>query len=175
MKKIVSFILLLCMALSFVSCNVESGKKPAGEGGSETAKVKAWAFHGFEKTVVNKAPKGDFKTDYTVYLAKGETEGCQVAVYSDEQIKNATLTLKSGETELIKPMMYSMNKTQKVGRKQYTDGLIPYYGRRLIVEANTVLPFMIEFKTDENTPAGDHEYVYELKDKDKNVLATYSR
>ncbi len=175
MKKIVAFILLLCMTISFASCNGGEGKKPTGDGDAEGGALKVWAFHSFEKTVVNKAPKGDFNTDYTVYLAKGETEGCQVAVYSEKQIKNATLTLKSGETELIQPSMYSMNKTQKVGsRKQYTDGLIPYYGRRLIVEANTILPFMIEFKTDENTPAGDYEYVYELKDKDKNVIATYN-
>ncbi len=175
MKKIAAFILLLCMAFSIASCDGGNGKKPSGNGDTEAANVKAWAFHSFEKTVVNKAPQGNFETDYTVYLAKGETEGCQVAVYSESKISNATLTLKSGETEKIKPMMYSMNKTQKVGgKKLYTDGLIPYYGRRLVVEEKIILPFMIEFKTDENTPAGDYEYVYEFKERNGNVLATYN-
>ncbi|MBO5039611.1 MAG: DUF4091 domain-containing protein [Clostridia bacterium] len=174
MKKIIAFILLLCMAFSFASCGGGDGK-PTGNGGNNGAvTVKAWAFHSFEKTVVNVAPKGNFKTDYTVYLAKGETEGCQVAVYSENEIKNVSLVLKSGETELIKPAMFSMNKTQKVVKKQYTDALIPYYGRRLNIERRTILPFMIEFTTDENTPAGDYEYVYELVDKEKNVLATYN-
>ncbi len=174
MKKLAAFILLLCMAFSVVSCG-GNGKKPSGNEDPETANVKAWAFHSFEKTVVNKAPQGSFETDYTVYLAKGETEGCQVAVYSESMLPNVTLTMKSGETELIKPSMYSMNKTQKVGSKlKYTDALIPYYGRRLVVEEKVILPFMIEFKTDENTPAGDYEYVYELKDRNKNVLATYN-
>ena len=174
MKNIIAFLLLICMALSVVSCDGGEDKKPSDGGDTKPANVTAWAFHSFEKTIVNVAPKGDFKTDYTVYLAKGETEGCQVAVYSVSQIKNVSLTLKSGETELIKPAMFSMNKTQRVGTKKYTDALIPYYGKRLTIERRTVLPFMIEFTTDENTPAGDYEYVYELVDKEKNVLATYN-
>ena len=180
MKKIIAFILLICTVLSLVACGGGDKKDPSTtDGGSNnntttSATIKAWAFHGFEKTVVNAAPKGTLSTEYTVYLAKGETEGCQVAVYSNEEIKNVSLTLKSGETELIKPAMFSMNKTQKVGSKKYTDALIPYYGRRLTVEKKVILPFMIEFTTDENTPAGDYEYVYEIVDKNKNVLATYN-
>ena len=172
MKKMVGVILLLCIILSLAACGGE--KMDSGNENKAPANIKTWAFHSFDKTVVNAAPKGDFKTDYTVYLAKGETEGCQVAIYSDKEIKNVSLMRKSGETELIKPSMFSMNKTQKVVKKQYTDALIPYFGRKLTVEAKVILPFMIEFTTDENTPAGDYEYVYELVDKSKNVLATYN-
>ncbi len=173
MKKIIAFILLLCTVLSLASCG-GGGNKTAGNGDGGSANLKAWAFHSFEKTVVNVAPKGTLNTDYTVYLAKGETEGCQVAVYSSEEIKNVTLSLKSGETELIKTAMFSMNKTHKIVKKYYTDGLIPYGGKRLTIEPKVILPFMIEFTTDENTPAGDYEYVYELKEKNGNVLATYN-
>ena len=167
---------MICTVLSFVACDSGDKKDPTTTGGDESkpATIKAWAFHSFDKTIVNVAPKETPSTDYKVYLSKGETEGCQVAVYSDKEIKNITLTLKSGETELIKPAMFSMNKTHRISKKLYTDSLIPYYGRRLTLEANVILPFMIEFTTDENTPAGDYEYVYELKDKDKNVLATYN-
>ncbi|MBO5039605.1 MAG: DUF4091 domain-containing protein [Clostridia bacterium] len=172
MKKIIAVILLICTVLSISSCD-SGDQKPSG-GDNGPANLKSWTFHSFEKTVVNAAPDGTFKTDYKVYLSKGETEGCQVAIYSDKEIKNVSLTLKSGETELIKPAMFSMNRTHKIARKQYTDSLIPYYGKRLTIEANVILPFMIEFTTDENTPAGDYEYVYELVDKEKNVLATYN-
>ena len=176
MKKIIAFILLICTVLSLVACDSGEEKKPSTTGGDDNtpATIKAWAFHSFDKTVVNIAPKGTLKTDYTVYLAKGETEGCQVAVYSNKEIKNVSLSLKSGETELIKPAMFSMNKTHKIVKKYYTDALIPYYGKRLTVESKVILPFMVEFTTDENTPAGDYEYVYELKDKGGNVLATYN-
>ncbi|MBE6582261.1 MAG: DUF4091 domain-containing protein [Ruminococcaceae bacterium] len=172
MKKIIAVILLICTVLSISSCD-SGDQKPSG-GDNGPANLKSWTFHSFEKTIVNAAPNGTFKTDYKVYLSKGETEGCQVAIYSDKEIKNVSLTLKSGETELIKPAMFSMNRTHKIARKQYTDSLIPYYGKRLTIEANVILPFMIEFTTDENTPAGDYEYVYELVDKEKNVLATYN-
>lgn len=171
MKKALLFILVFCTVTSLVSCG---GKNKADNGGGTSMKIQAWAFHGFEKTVVNIAPEGDLSTDYTVYLAKGETEGCQVAIYSDERIKNVMLTLASGENDAIETSLYSMNKTHKIGKKQYTDALIPYYGTRLLLEAKTVLPFMIEFKTDENTPAGDYEYVYELKTRSGEVYATYN-
>ena len=174
MKKITALILLLCTVLSLFSCDGGENNKSAGSEGNTTAAIKAWAFHSFEKTVVNVAPKGKLDNSYTVYLSKGETEGCQVAVYANKEIKNVTLALKSGETELIKPSMFSMNKTHNISKKKYTDVLIPYYGKRLTIESKTILPFMIEFTTDENTPAGDYEYVYELKEKSGNVLATYN-
>ena len=176
MKKIIALLLLLCTVLSLVACGGGEKKKPSTTGGDDNnlATIKAWAFHSFDKTVVNVAPKETPSTEYKVYLSKGETEGCQVAIYSDKEIKNVTLTLKSGETELIKPAMFSMNKTHRISKKQYTDSLIPYYGRRLTIEAKVILPFMIEFTTDENTPAGDYDYVYELKEKNGNVLATYN-
>ncbi len=170
MKKVLAFVLVLCTLLSLAACG-SSGKK---SGGDTPANIQAWTMHSFEKTVVNVAPKGEFSTEYTVYLAKGETEGCQVAVYSDKEIKNVMLTLKSGETELIKPAMFSMNKTHRISKKYYTDSTIPYYGRRLTVEKDVILPFMVEFTTDENTPAGDYEYVYELKDKEGVLYATYN-
>ncbi len=171
MKKVLIFILALCMVLPLASCG--GGKKPSG-GDNESANVKAWAFHSFEKTIVNIAPKGSFKTDYTVYLSKGESEGCQVAVYSDKPIENATLTKKSGEAENIEVSVYSMNRTHKIVKKYYTDSLIPYSGKAIDVEAKTILPFMIEFKTNENTEAGEHKYVYEFKDEKGKVLATYN-
>ncbi|MBQ7779464.1 MAG: DUF4091 domain-containing protein [Clostridia bacterium] len=172
MKKLFTVFLSLCAVLSLASCG--GGKKDSDNEEEVPVNMKAWTMHSFEKTVVNAAPTGDMSTEYTVYLAKGETEGCQVAVYSDTEIKNVSLRRKSGETDLIKPATFSMDKTQKVGKKQYTDALIPYGGKRLTVEPKVILPFMIEFTTDENTPAGDYEYVYELKDKDNNVYATFN-
>ena len=161
MKKITAFLLLLCTVLSLVACDSGNKKSPSTTGGDESkpATIKAWAFHSFDKTIVNIAPKGTLKTDYTVYLAKGETEGCQVAVYSNKKIENATLTKKSGGTDNIEETVYSMNRTHKIVKKYYTDSLIPYKGKAIDVEAKMILPFMIEFKTNENTVADEYEYV----------------
>ncbi|MBQ7780302.1 MAG: hypothetical protein IJ404_07395, partial [Clostridia bacterium] len=68
MKKIIAFILLICTVLSLVACGGGEEKKPSTTGGDDNtpATIKAWAFHSFDKTVVNIAPKGTLKTDYTV-------------------------------------------------------------------------------------------------------------
>ncbi len=170
MKKVLAFILLISTVFSLAACG--NNKKKTGD--DTPANVKAWAFHSFEKTVVNVTPKGNFKTDYTVYLAKGETEGCQVAVYSEKAVKNASFVKKSGETDNIEVSVYSMNRTHQIVKKYYTDSLVPYSEKPIDVEAKTILPFMIEFKTNENTEAGDHEYVYEFKDEKGRVLATFN-
>ena len=176
MKKIIALLLLLCTVLSLVACDSGDKKNSSTTGGDDNtpATIKAWAFHSFDKTVVNIAPKGTLKTDYTVYLSKGETEGCQVAVYSDKKIENATLTKKAGGADNIEVSVYSMNRTHKIVKKYYTDSLIPYKEKAIDVEAKTILPFMIEFKTNENTEAGEHEYVYEFKDESGKVLATFN-
>ena len=173
MKRIISAILMLCTLIFLASCGGGEDKKTGKD--DKPANIMAWAFHSFEKTVANVKPRGnDFSTDYTVYLSKGETEGCQVAIYSDKKIENATLTKKSGGADNIEVSVFSMNITHSVSKYQYTDSLIPYSGKALTLEAKTILPFMIEFKTNENTEAGEHNYVFEFKDGDGKVLATYN-
>ncbi len=175
MKRFLIMILSFIMVLPLAACG---GKKPASKepGPQESVlDLKAWAFHGYEKTVVNRKPSGDnLSTDYTVYLSKGETEGCQVALYSNVNVKNATLTMKSGETDNIEVSVYSMNITHSISKYKYTDSLLPYSGNAITLEAKTILPFLIDFKTNENTAAGEHEYVYEFKDESGKVLATFN-
>ncbi len=178
MKKAVAIILILTALICIVSCGGKktpvNGDNSGGNAGDDTKNIKAWAFHGYQKTVVNLEHQGELSTDYKVYLCKGETEGCQVAICFKDERASVMLDMKSGETEAIETSVYSMDRTHKTGRKYYTDALIPYNGRRLIVEANTILPFMIEFKTDKDTPAGEYKYVYEIKDRKDNVYATYN-
>jgi hypothetical protein len=169
MKKLIALLLAFCMALPFASC----AKEETVTKEEPPEKLTAWAFHSFEKTVINVAPSGRTKTDYTVYLTKGESEGCQVAIYSNRDHKGVTLAQVSGENEYIKTAMFSEERAHKCGRKEYTDSLIPYYGKRLQIKAGITLPFMIEFTTAKDTPAGDYKYVYEIKDKDQNVLGAY--
>ena len=171
MKKTLILILAFCMILPLAACGKEdgAGKKP------EKLEIKSWAFHGFEKTIVTAKPGSKLSTDYTVYLAKGETEGCQVAIYANQAIKNITFGQKSGENEHITTSMFSMDHAHSCSKKkEYTDSLVPYFGTRLQLQENRTLAFMIDFKTTKDTPAGEYKYVYEVKDKDKNVIATYN-
>ncbi len=172
MKKILAIILAILTVLPFAACG-DGGKSEKKEPSTSNVTVKAWAFHGFEKTVVNIAPKGELKTKYTVYLAKGETEGCQIAAYANGEIKDVTLCRTSEDVENIEPSVYEMSRTHNISRKQYTDALVPYNGGNLTLQRKRALPFMIEFKTNENTAAGEYVYTYELRDKKGKVLASY--
>ncbi len=169
MKKVLAFVLVLCTLLSLAACG-SSGKK---SGGDTPANIQAWTMHSFEKTVVNVAPKGEFSTEYTVYLAKGETEGCQVAVYSDTKLQNVTFVQTSADAENIETSIYEMSRTHNIKRKYYTDALVPYNGGKLTLEKRRILPFMVEFKTNENTVAGEYKYTYELRDQKGKPLASY--
>ncbi len=172
LKRFFCLLIAAVIGLAVLSCT-DADNKP--EASAKANKVTSWTMHGFEKTKVNVAPKGDFfTTEYTVYAAKGETEGCQVAVYSKERIAKTYLAPASGNPDVIKVSLYSMNRTHKVGGRYYTDSLIPYYGRKLALEEGTILPFMIEFTTTESTPAGEYKYVYEFKDENETVLATFN-
>ncbi len=173
MKKLLILILALCMALPLAACDSKNSgtKEPKLE-------IKAWAFHGYEKTIVTAKPGSNLKTDYTVYLTKGETEGCQVAIYANQAIKNVTFGMNkdaSAATDAITTSMFSMDRAHTASKKkEYTDSLIPYYGKRLQLQENRTLAFMIDFTTTKDTPAGEYKYVYEVKDSDKKVIATYN-
>ncbi len=176
-KKTLSFALAQLICFSAVSCGSGTVKKPetTEKAVEPSAQVIAWTTHSYDKIIVNTEPKGELKCEYTVYSTKGETEGCTVAVRSSTDIKSATLTLASGNTDTVKVSMFSMNKSHTVDRRrEYTDSLIPYYGRKLPLDKDVTLPFMIEFTTAEDTPAGDHKYVFEYKDADGKVLASFN-
>ena len=138
MKKLLILILAFCMVLPLAACGKgDDADKPA------KLEISSWAFHGFEKTIVTVKPgSSKTNTDYTVYLAKGETEGCQVAIYANQQMKNITFNQASGENENIKTAMFSMDHAHVCSKKkEYTDSLVPYYGKRLQLEAGRTLPF----------------------------------
>ncbi len=174
MKRFLLLLLALCTLASCVACGKteKSDKKPYIED-EKPANIKAWAFHSFEKTVVNATPQGTLKTDYTVYITKGETEGCQVAVYSDAKVKDVTFCQTSADVDNIETTVYEMSRTHSISGKKYTDALVPYEGGKLTLERRRALPFMVEFKTNENTVAGEYKYTYELRNSKGEVLASF--
>ena len=184
MNRIVLLILVFGLLVSFAAC-VGRASDPDENEAKETAdtekvtedtsdKLLAWTTHSYDKIITNQDPKGELSTDYTVYLTRGETEGCTLAVRSPETMAGITLTLVSGENEFIGITEYVMNKTHEIGSKLYTDALIPYSGRKVSLKKNIILPFMVEFTTTKDTPAGEYKYVYDLVGKKDELLATFN-
>ncbi len=171
MKRILSFLLVACTLFSVVACDKkEEPKKPVAP-----ANVISFATHSYDKIIANVKPEDGLSTDYTVYMTKGETEGCQLAVYSDVQYKKTSFVMTSGKNDGITTQIFSMENTHTIKKKEYTDSVVPYYGGRLRLEAKKTLPFMVEFKTTADTPAGDYKYVFTFNDTAENkVLATFN-
>ncbi len=179
MKRFLVIILTLSMLLSLFACNKNDGKKDNGSGDEEpaTANVEAWATHLTDKHIANKKEEHPDTTEYHVYMTRGETEGCKLVVYSDVKIQKAALVYdaKAHEASNLTALSYIMNKTHTIKRNQdWTDAAIPYYGRKFLLEARRVVPFIVEFTTTKDTPAGEYVYTYEFKDTaEDKVYATF--
>ncbi len=171
MKKLLVFVLTAVQLLSLFACG-GGGKKPSPE--PERVKAEGWTTHLTDKIITNVAYTGEKSLSYTVYMTRGETEGCQLAVLLDEDVKGASLVLSSGKNDAIKESAFILNNTHTIKRKEWTDSAVPYYGKRINQSAGVILPFVVEFTTTADTPAGDYEYVYDFLDKDKNSLVRFN-
>ena len=179
MKRFLITLLNLSMLLSLFACNKESAKKDdGGDEGSKEVQVQAWTTHLTDKQIANSKPKdGEKSTVYDLYMMRGETEGCQLVIYSNTAFRKAVLNFdaKKYETQSITAQAYVMNKTHKIKKKEWTDSAIPYYGTRLILDKEKIIPFIVEFTTTADTPAGDYTYTYEFVDNaTKTTHATFS-
>ncbi|MBQ7779548.1 MAG: DUF4091 domain-containing protein [Clostridia bacterium] len=182
MKKFLLIILTLSMLLSLFACNEES-KKNDGEGGGKNEvnseiKVEAWTTHLTDKQIANvKSKPENASTVYDLYMMRGETEGCQLLIYSSAKIKKSFLDFDSDKyaDKSITANTYVMNDTVTIKRKEWTDAAMPYYGRKIAFAAKKTIPFIAEFTTTKDTPAGDYTYTYEFKDGTTNeVYATFT-
>jgi len=176
MKKLLLLIITFSMIVSLFACN-ESEKKDDG-GKNEVINVTAWATHLTDKQIANVKPKNiSMNTVYDLYMMRGETEGCQLIIYSDKDIKKGVM-----ESELDKyadknltSEIFVMNKTHTIKGKKWTDSAIPYYGTKIAFDSRLVTPFIVEFTTTKDTPAGDYAYSYEFKNAANNeVLASFT-
>ncbi len=163
------------MLMSLFACNKNDGKKDSGDD-SVAANVEAWATHLTDKHIANKKEEHPETTEYHVYMTRGETEGCKLVVYSDVKIRKAVLEYdsKAHEASNLMATSYIMNKTHAIMRKDWTDAAIPYSGEKFLLEEKRVVPFIVEFTTTAETPAGEYVYTYKFKDASaKKVYATF--
>ncbi len=179
MKRLLSAFMALITVLSLFACG-KTDRDPASESGGDAAEGNlkdsfcSYMTYGYDKVIANVTPKSEENREFTIYLAKGETEGCQIVIYNTVKMSGLVLETESGENGYMESSVYTTEITHDINRKDYPDSLIPYYGKKLDLEAETVLTYMIEFTTYDITPAGEYEYVYKLYDKGGDVLGSYT-
>ena len=131
-------------------------------------KISSWLTHSYDK--LRSDSEAGANKNYTVYMAKGETEGCQIAFRPENDAK-ISLKLVSGDSGMLYGIS-SCDHKHLIEDKYYPDSTVPYNGEQILVPANETTPFLIEFRTAENAEAGDHKFVFEAKDGD-DVIGTY--
>lgn len=130
---------------------------------NSSSKIFSWITHSYNKMRADFIPDADTKNEYTVYMAKGETEGCQIAVRSEKPLDRLTLKLASEGVNGIKCEMFSMNRTHIVNSLPYTDSTIEYDGSELSIDGEQTVPFVVEFTVPSDFYAGDCDFVFEMK------------
>ncbi len=171
MKKILSLVIAVLMVSLFTlsSCDSQADGPKAESNG-----IISWASHLYDKPRTDaKAPKGT-SAEYEVTMAKNETEGCILQMFSETQIKKVKFKQTSADIEGISVSSFIMDKSHKLNRIYYADAATPYYGKMFPVKENTVLPMIVEFTTEPDIAAGEYEYTFAFIDSDDKELASYS-
>ncbi len=180
MRKLLLMLVALIMCLSCFSCG---GKKDGqttdetvndGFPADEKAEISAYMTYGYDKQHLNIKPKMDERNEFTVSLAKGESEGCQLGIWSTGNLYNVYLTLDSASSDKLSVKTYSMEYAFEIKRRDWQDPLVPYENeRRMNVEAKRYFSFMADFTTTVDTPAGDYEFIYKLCDRSGKAIETF--
>ncbi len=191
MKRSLLILLAMCTLFSFASCQESFGDPPTvNDGGSNKPddnfvftppddnpnsdiQVSAWATHSFYKIAENGAIPASAPTSYKVYMAQGETEGCQVAF---RPVADCKLTLKCTykDENSIGYKMYVLDTSYNINGEIIPDPARSYSeGTFFNAAAGKTLPFIVEFTTDRETAAGHYPYVFELRDEADKTVAQY--
>ena len=166
--------LLACLMILPILASCDSKKEDGGNKTPEPAdpSIVMWTGHGFDKIRTEMKAPEDPQTEYTVSLAKNESEGAHVAIRATEDTKPMKFQMLSGENEHITVNVYHIMEILKRARKQWTDPAAPLgAGKRFQIKKDETMAIFVDFTTTADTPAGDYEYEFGLTDSKNNVIS----
>lgn len=187
MKRRILLILLAVLTLiPAVSCS--RGNTPADEsgssgtvtetpGGSETTPgandektIISWISNGYDKIIANGDVPKKPSDSHTVYMAKGESEGCQISLRSPEDMAGVTVEISVPEGLTASA---GIEKTQRIAGKRWPDGLLPLDKvKSFDLKSGETSTVYIKFTSSGSTPAGDHKCTVTVKDGSGEAIAT---
>ncbi len=193
MKRSLLILLIICTVLSCVSCGGRlvappqeaptTDEKPGDHFDftppddnpkSDIAGV-AWTDHAYVKTAANGEAPPYATLTYRVYMAKAETEGCQIVFKPEADVTSLALRCVHQYSASLEYKIYSLDTTYEMNGEILPDPASEYTeGRRFSVEAGRALPFLVEFETTSETKAGFYPFVFELRDASERTVAQYS-
>ncbi len=130
-----------------------------------------WTGHGFDKLSTEMSVPSDPVTDYTVTLAKNETEGMQIAIRTDCDTGFLNFKVLSGNNTHITVNAYHVMEILELDGKKWTDPAAPLASnKRFKLAKDETMAILVEFKTTVSTPEGDYEYELGVTDLNGNVI-----
>ncbi len=139
-----------------------------------TVKLESWLGHSYDKIFINERKPDNAKSEYTVYSAKNETEGCAIGVWS-ETGASLKLNVKGEETEGVSFVLYNVCESMTVNDKIYTDAAVPVKdGEVFTVGAGRAGAFLLEFTVCPCAAAGKYCYQAEITDENGELLASHN-
>ncbi len=126
-------------------------------------KIITWTTHSFDKILADAPAPKELKKEYTVYMTKGESEACQIVARAGVTGKSVTLTKIAGEG--LELSLFSMERVHVINGIEYTDSAIPYGGQKIDLRIDRNVPFILDFKTERDTKAGDYAYSFAVTDE----------
>ena len=159
------------------SSNETSGTAVTTDGGSETTpggdeatKMISWISNGYDKIIANGDVPKKPSDSHTVYMAKGESEGCQISLRSPEDMAGVTVEISAPEGLTASA---SIEKTQRIAGKRWPDGLLPLDKvKSFDLKSGETSTVYIKFISSGSTPAGDHKCTVTVKDGSGEAIAT---
>lgn len=187
MKRRILLILLAVLTLiPAVSCS--RGNTPADEsgssgtvtetpggsetlpGGNEDKTMISWISNGYDKIIANGDVPKKPSNSHTVYMAKGESEGCQISLRSPEDMAGVTVEISVPEGLTASA---GIEKTQRIAGKRWPDGLLPLDKvKSFDLKSGETSTVYIKFRSSGSTPAGDHKCTVTVKDGSGEAIAT---
>lgn len=158
------------------SPNETSGTAVTTDGGSETTsggdeatKMISWISNGYDKIIANGDVPENGSNAYTVYMAKGESEGCQISLRSSDDMNGLTVELSVPE-ELTASA--SVEKTQRIEGKRWPDGLLPLDKvKKFDLAGGITTTVYIKISSTADTKPGDHKCAVKVLDGNGEAVA----
>lgn len=126
-------------------------------------KITSWFTNSFSK--VQPDTEGNGNIFYDVYMAKNEMESCQLVLRSEEKTINLIIETEPSKSENIDAEILREYYIETQAGKYYPDPLAPVTDN-FTLNANENLTFLIKFKTNADTAAGEHNLNLTVKQKD---------
>lgn len=127
---------------------------------------------GYNKLLGNtNAPKRSL-TDYKIYMAKNESEACNIALFSEEDVKGLTLTVENNAKRGLKTELYLIHLMDIKG-ELWPDPLEPLRSS-FDVAAGVCCSLSVRIYTTSETEAGEDEITLVLKNAEGETVFTYN-